>query len=178
MKLLLVIAGPIGAGKSTVADLVGTKLSSSGATAAVVDLDDIAFMQRGVPGHKLWRRAAVAARALIDGWFAAKTDVVVAHGPFFEAEGFDVLLRDLSEDVAVRHVLLRVSYGTALGRVAADDRRGMSKDPEFLRGTHERFAELEQTFPPADYVFDTEGMSAEQIAEAIAAAVSTDVTAT
>lgn len=172
MKLLVVIAGPIGAGKSTVADLLGKKLSAgNGATAAVVDLDDVAFMQHGVPAHKLWRRGAIATRGLVDGWFAAKTDAVVAHGPFFESEGYEVLLGGLTGEVEVRHVLLRVTYETALARVTADHGRGVSKEPQFLRATHERFKTLVETLPNPDFVFDTETLSVEEIAEAIAAAV-------
>lgn len=172
MKLLVIIAGPIGAGKSTVADLLGKKLAASDdATAAVVDLDDVAFMQRGVPAHKLWRRAAIAVRSLVDGWFSAKTDAVVAHGPFFEAEGYHVLLDGLGDEVAVRHVLLRVTYEAALARVAGDPGRGASKDPAFLRSTHERFATLGAALPDPEFVFDTEKVSAEEIAEELAGSV-------
>lgn len=51
MRVLIVLAGPIGAGKSTVADLLGRRLAEAGSTVAVVDLDDVAFMQRDIaPG--------------------------------------------------------------------------------------------------------------------------------
>jgi adenylylsulfate kinase-like enzyme len=88
VKLLVVIAGPIGAGKSTVAELLARQLAKTGVSAAVVDLDDVAFMHREIDLHKLWRRAAIAARSLVQGWFDADTDTVVAHGPFFESGGY------------------------------------------------------------------------------------------
>jgi hypothetical protein len=169
VRLLVVIAGPIGAGKSTVADLVARGLAGRGITAAAVDLDDVAFMQRDLAAHKLWRRGAIAARALVDGWFDAKTDAVVAHGPFFESGGYEILLDGHGDDVDVRHVLLRVSYRTALQRVSADAGRRASKDPEFLRATHLRFSELEPTLPTPDFVFDTEAADADRIASALVA---------
>lgn len=171
MKLLVVIAGPIAAGKSTVADLLARGLADRGVTAAVVDLDDVAFMQRDIAVHKLWRRGAIAARALVQGWFDAKTDAVVAHGPFFESGGYEVLLDDHAADVTVRHVLLRVSYDTALRRVSGDPGRRASKDPEFLKATHARFRELEPSLPTPHFVFDTEVRTATTIATELAAAL-------
>lgn len=170
MPLLVVIAGPIGAGKSTVADLLGHRLAASGLTAAVVDLDDVAFMQRDIAPQKIWRRGAIALTALVRGWFDAKTDAVIAHGPFFEAGGYDLLLRQPT-DVVIRHVLLRVSYETALVRVTADPSRGASKNPEFLRSTHDRFRTHEASLPAPDFVFDTETVPAQQIANQVAQAL-------
>src|SRR5688500_2552658 len=138
MTLLVVVAGPIAAGKSTVSDLVASRLARFG-SAAIVDLDDVAFMQRDVAFPEVWRRAAIATAALVRAWFEAGTAAVVAHGPFFEAGGYGTLLASQPEHVEVRHVLLRVSYETALARVSGEPTRGMSKDPEFLRRTHQRF---------------------------------------
>jgi hypothetical protein len=105
----------------------------------VVDLDDVAFMQREIDLHKLWRRGTLAARAHVQGWFDAETDAVVAHGPFFESGGYEVLLDVHREDVKCAHVLLRVSYEAALRRVSGDPGRELSKDPEFLQATHDAF---------------------------------------
>lgn len=169
MRVLIVLAEPIGAGKSTVANLLGRRLAEAGSTAAVVDLDDVAFMQRDIAPHKLWRRGSIASAALVRGWFDAGTEAVVAHGPFFESGGYDLLLEVQPSDVAVRHVLLRVPVQVALARVARDDRRGASKNPDFLRATHERFAGLEALLPRPDFVFQTETLGAEAIADAIVA---------
>ena len=171
VPLLVVIAGPIGAGKSTVADLLGHRLAGLGLTTAVVDLDDVAFMQRDIAPQKLWRRGAIAATALVRGWFDAKTDAVIAHGPFFEAGGHELLLGGQQPNVQVRHVLLRVSYETALVRVAGDPLRGASKNPEFLKSTHERFRTLEASLPSPDFYFDTEASLAKDIASDLAAAL-------
>lgn len=170
MTLLVVVAGPIGAGKSTVSDLLAHRLAHVSST-AVVDLDDVAFMQRDIEFPEVWRRAAIATAALVRGWFEADTTAVVAHGPFFEADGYRSLLRTQDNDLEVRHVLLRVSYETALTRVSGDPTRAMSKDPDFLRRTHQRFRRLESTLPNMDFVFDTELAPADAIADEIASAV-------
>jgi thymidylate kinase len=170
VKLLVVIAGPIGAGKSTVADLLARQLAKAGMSAAVVDLDEVAFMQREIDLHRLWRRGAIAARALVQGWFDAETDAVVAHGPFFESGGYEVLLAGHHE-VTVRQVLLRVSYETALRRVSGDSGRDLSRDPAFLKATHDRFRELERTMPEPHFVFDTEARTAAEIATELGSAV-------
>ena len=171
VQQLVVIAGPIGAGKSTVAALVGQRVAAAGLTAAVVDLDDVAFMQRGVTAHGLWERAGVATAALVRGWMDAGTDVVVAHGPFFEARGYELLLRALPAGVVVHHVLLHVSVETALARVSGDAGRGASKDPDFLEATHVRFRALEPSLPHPDLVFDTESSKAAEIAEGVTASL-------
>lgn len=140
-------------------------------SAAVVDLDDVAFMQREIDLHRLWRRGAIAARALAQGWFDAETDTVVAHGPFFESGGYEVLLDAHREDVTVHHVLLRVSYEAALRRVSGDPDRELSKDPEFLKATHDRFRELERTMPEPHFVFDSEARTADEIATELGSAM-------
>jgi adenylylsulfate kinase-like enzyme len=48
---LLVISGPIAAGKSTVAAALATAFRDSGRTAAVVDLDRIYMMFDDLPAH-------------------------------------------------------------------------------------------------------------------------------
>jgi shikimate kinase len=167
---LVVLAGPIGSGKSTVAELLARRCASSGRSAAIADLDDVAFAQRGVLGvPELWRRAGVAHAGVVRGWFAAGTDVVIAHGPFFEARSYEALFASAGAGSRTSHVLLTVPFEVALGRVTADpDRRptARSRDPDFLRSTHEVFAGLD--LPAADFTFDTTTMSPAEIVERLA----------
>jgi thymidylate kinase len=168
MPRLLVLAGPIGSGKSTVADLSATRLAEGDLATVVVDLDDAAFAQRGVTDlEDMWRRAALATAAQVRGWFEAGTDVVIAHGPFFESGGYEILIDGLTDEVSVTHVLLHVSLASAGERIADDPDRVWSKDPVFLRATHERFADLRHTLPRVDLEIDTETCSADEIAEQI-----------
>lgn len=71
----------------------------------------------------------------------------------------------------VRRALLRVPFDVALKRVQADHDRSeqaMSRDPVFLRSTHDRFAALESEFGPQNWDLDTTTMSARQAAGQIA----------
>ncbi|MGQ0832358.1 MAG: hypothetical protein ACT4OV_11835 [Microthrixaceae bacterium] len=170
MQELVVIAGPIGSGKTTVADLLARRYASASRSVAVADLDDVAFMQQGVHDiPEFWRRAGIAHTALVLGWLDAGSDVVIAHGPFFESRSYDSLLAAARAGSRTHHVLLSVPFDIALQRVTADPERGssaLSKNPDFLRFTHDAFAELE--LPPADYTFDTSSMTAAEIVERLA----------
>jgi shikimate kinase len=72
IRQLLTIVGPIGAGKSSVAERVAERVRLTGLSAALADLDELAFAQRAdLDLPELWRRAGVAHGALVHGWFAA-----------------------------------------------------------------------------------------------------------
>jgi|GEM_PF-2727396 len=169
MRRLVTITGPIGAGKSTVAELLGRRLATTGAATSLADLDEIAFAQRAqLDLPEFWRRAGVAHSGLVRSWFQAGADVVIAHGPFFESRSYDLLVAAAPEDSLQHHVLLRVPFEIALRRVATDPGRGpsaLSQDPEFLRATHERFREVEQSLPRVDIEIDTSEMSAADVAD-------------
>ena len=169
MRHLVVIAGPIGAGKSTVADLLAHRAQHSGMTASVADLDDLAFSQRAQIGvSELWRRAGVAHSALVRGWFDAGVDVVIAHGPFFEARSYGSLFAAAPAEAVRHHVLLRTTFEIALERVASDPERGpsaMSTQPDFLRETHVAFAERVTSLPPVDIDLDTSASTAAEVAD-------------
>jgi thymidylate kinase len=172
VALLLVIAGPIGAGKSTVALATADALASAGVACAVVDLDDVAFMQRWVAGTRaFWRRGAAATAALVGAWLGEGLECVVAHGPFFEEGGYDLLAAASPGDTVVVHALLEVTVDVALARVADDPTRGVSKIPDFLRSTHARFQEVEPSLPAIDLRFDTTELPAHAVAERLAAEV-------
>ena len=172
---LVVLSGPIGAGKSSVAELLARRVARAGRPAAVVDLDDIALMQRGhLDLSEFWRRAGVAHLALVRSWFAAGTDVVIAHGPFFETSTHDELFTSAPPGGTTVHVMLRVSFEAAATRVATDSDRSegaLSRDAEFLRSTHEAFTTLAARLPSFDLEFDTESRSAAEIADDLAEAL-------
>jgi len=169
MRRLVTIAGPIGAGKSTVAELLGRRLANTGAATSLADLEEIAFAQRAqLDLSEFWRRAGVAHSGLVRGWFAAGADVVIAHGPFFESRSYDLLFDAAPEDALQHHVLLHVPFEIALRRVTIDPNRGpsaLSQDREFLRTTHERFRKIESSLPRVDIEIDTAEMSAADVAD-------------
>ena len=165
MARLVVLLGPVGAGKSTVAGRLVQLVRQENMTAANVDMDDVAFMQCGGDDvHEFWRRAAVATAGLIRAWFDAGLDVVVTHGPFFESDGFAILRHALGPDVEVHHVLLRVTADVAIERVQDDPTRGISRDPEFVRGSNDRVNGLRDVLPVIGLERDTTGPGPDEIA--------------
>lgn len=171
MRQLVVLTGPIGSGKSTVAERLGHGCAAAGLTAAIADLDDIAFSHRGaIDLPDFWRRAGVAHVGLVEGWFAAGVDIVIAHGPFLESETYEELFATVEPDGRAHHVLLVVTVEVALARVIADADRGphaASRDPAFLRATHEAFAELAPRLPQVDLALDATAIGASDIAARI-----------
>jgi len=139
--------------------------------AADVDMDDVAFMQCGGDDlHEFWRRAAVATAGLVRSWFDAGVDVVITHGPFFESDGFEILRRALHPDVEVHHILLRVTAEVAIARVHDDPRRGISRDPKFVRDSNDRLRALDDVLPVIDLEVDTTQRGPDEIAADVMAA--------
>jgi hypothetical protein len=133
--VLIVIVGPIAAGKSTLAAEVAQRLRQRGEPVAVVGLDSVAEMAlRAVD----WAWAHEVHAALVRAWLATPVRTVVAEGPGTASE-LDQLMRYVPGDVAVLTVVLSTRYEVALRRALQDPDRGLSKDPEFLRRDHDRF---------------------------------------
>ncbi len=133
--VLVVIVGPIAAGKSTLAAEVGRRLRERGESVAVVGLDSVAEMAlRAVD----WTWTHEVHAALVRAWLATPVRTVVAEGPGTASE-LDQLMRCVPEDVGVLTVVLSTRYEVALRRALKDPDRGLSKDPEFLRRDHDRF---------------------------------------
>jgi len=101
-------------------------------------------------------------------------DVVIAHGPFFESRSYGQLFATAPRGASVLHVLLRVSYEQALSRVTSDAERGsaaISRDPDFLRSTHDAFRERESGLPLIHVEIDTNDLTPEAIADRLVAKV-------
>ena len=94
--------------------------------------------------------------------------MVITHGPFYTAEETAALLAEVPDSQQQRWVFLLAPYEVALERVQREPDRRLSRDPGFLRRTHERFNELLSEIPACDWTFDTTRTSADESASVVA----------
>jgi hypothetical protein len=166
---LVVLTGPIAAGKNTVADDLARRLTGRGKTVVIADVDDVAAMV-GLPGAAvagLWFAAHEAHGALVGRWMRSAVDYVVVVGPIYSAEEQAAFTIALPDGAATLWVVIDAPVSVTLARARADPGRGLSRDPDFHYAAHRRFRELLPAIP-ADRTFDSEDLPADQIAAAIA----------
>jgi hypothetical protein len=169
MPQLVILTGPIAAGKNTVADRLTQRLTGHGHTVVVADVDDVAAMV-GAPGAGkagLWFAAHEAHGALVGQWLRTDVDYVVAVGPFWTAQEQAALTRTLPAGVDTLWVVIDAPVSVTLARAQAGPGRGLSRDPAFHHRAHQRFRQLLPTIP-ANRTFDSQELGAEQIAATIA----------
>ena len=151
------VTGPIAAGKTTVAAAVGAAVRDAGLAAAVVGLDEIVASLRapGTRWQRSWAQARRAHAALLGGWLRSGVEVVLAEGPFHDADEIAVLLSEVPPGTVTRWCWLDVAYAAARERTAADPARGLSRDPAFLRRSYDRVAALVAQRPKPTWAFET-----------------------
>jgi thymidylate kinase len=169
---LVVITGPIAAGKNTVASLIADAVAAQGRSAVLIDVDDIAAMVAapGAAAAGLWFAAHQAHGALVGTWMQTAVDVVIAVGPIYTSREQAARLEPLPEASAVHWVVIDAPVDVTLARAQAEPGRGRSREPQFHRAAHHRFRQLLHKIPAAQ-TFDSERMSAEQIAAAVVDAI-------
>jgi predicted kinase len=169
---LLLIAGPIASGKSTVAGALTARLRASGQRVALLDLDDVVASIGGFAAlSSEWLEQAHEVLGLLVGTWLINGLDVVAHGPFFEPHARDSILRLVPAGTVVRQVLLMADYEVARRRVDGDPTRTVSKDPERLKRAYERASTLLSGLPPSDWTFDTAAIDATTIVDALSQAL-------
>jgi shikimate kinase len=154
---LVVITGPIGSGKSSVAKMLAERFGESGLSAAVVDLDDIVATLHAPPENveHSWDRARDVHGGLVGEWLSSDVDAVIVDGPFYSQSETAALMRCVPTGIAARRVMLLATYEAALERVAGDPSRGVSKDPAILRLLYEEFTRELPNIDPCEWTFDT-----------------------
>jgi shikimate kinase len=140
-KTLVLLTGPVGAGKSTTAIAVTKELHAQGIGAAYIDLDQLYCMARqrdGFGDEAIWHVARRGAGELSDLFFATVADVVVADGEFFSQRERSQLLEAMQTDARVVAVTLKVNFDNVLARVSNDPDPGRvaSRIPAILRRLH------------------------------------------
>ncbi|MFE7507469.1 AAA family ATPase [Promicromonospora sp. NPDC057488] len=134
---LVMISGPIAAGKSTLAGELVQMLRREGSSVALTDLDTVAEM--ALPTLPSWDQAHGIHAQLVGAWLRTGVDVVVDEGTS-TADEVQQVLDQVPEGVEVVHVVLTADFDASLVRAQADPGRGISKDPAFLRAAHEEYA--------------------------------------
>jgi hypothetical protein len=169
MGELVVVTGPIAAGKSTAAAAVSVTVQDAGLSAAVADLDEIVASLRAPMARwrRTWEQARRAHAALVGGWLRSGVEVVLADGPFHDSDEIATLLSEIPAETVTRWCWLDVSYHVARQRTAADPNRGLSRDPAFLRRSHDRVASLVDERPTPTWTFDTQATPMDTIVAAI-----------
>lgn len=166
---LVVITGPIAAGKSTVSELLADRLRRAGRSSVVVELDDIAHMVRSpaAEARRLWDEAHRAHAALLAGWLATSIEVVISPGPFITSFERRTLATGIPPSTRVLEVRLNSTYPTALTRVEGDETRGLSRDREFLRSQYEQFDRTTEGESYEGLIFDSVAEDPESIVPSI-----------
>ena len=97
--LLVIITGPVGGGKSTVALALADHFRATGQMTAVIDLDRVYIMARQIDGYgeaSIWAVARRGAAALADSFYADGIQVVIVEGEFFTRDELETLYDALS----------------------------------------------------------------------------------
>lgn len=138
------ISGPIASGKSSVAAELTARLRHAGRSVALVGLDSVAEM--ALPTLPDWEWVHRIHAQLVGLWLASGIDIVVGEGTSSPTE-VDQVLDQVPDGSRVFHVVLTADFEQALARAQADATRGLSRDRDFLRRDHQRFAATEQLLP-------------------------------
>lgn len=166
--LLLVLTGPIAAGKNAAADDLAERLTTRGHTVVIADVDDVAAMV-GNPGAGvvgLWFAAHEAHGALVGQWMRSAVDYVIAIGPIYSPEEQEALTRSLPTEAAPVWVVIEAPVSVTLTRAQSDPTRGLSRDVDFHRAAHRRFRELAAQIPAAAR-FDSSELRRDDLAAAL-----------
>ena len=135
-RLLIVITGPVGGGKSSTGLALAHALQRRDRVVAVIDLDQVHGFVRQMDNsddETAWQRARAGAAGLSNAFFDRGVSVVVVEGQFFTAAELDGLLAPIPASIRRDIFTLNVSYAQAWTRVQGDPSRGMSKNPAFLK---------------------------------------------
>jgi hypothetical protein len=169
-RVLLVLTGPIGAGKSTLAAEVGVRLRASGRATAVLDLDEVLLTIGGF-AHLSSERFGQARRVhgeLVGAWLEEGLDVV-AHGPFFTAGDLDLAVQAVPPGTKVRVALLQASFDVTAERVRSDPTRPTPFKSELLRAAFDRAQASLANLLGLDRIIDTGSRGVSELADELTA---------
>ncbi|WP_150307781.1 ATP-binding protein [Planctomonas psychrotolerans] len=169
MPRLIVLTGPMAAGKNATADALAHLLVSRGRTVVVADVDEVAAMvaEPGAASAGLWFAAHEAHGALVGRWLRSAVDYVVVVGPIYSPEEQAALTDQLPPGTVPLWVVIDAPVEVTLARAQVQPGRGRSREPDFHAAAHARFRALLPHIPAARR-FDSTERSADEIASAVA----------
>lgn len=173
-RLLIVITGPVGAGKSTTSLALARSLRRPDFAVAVIDLDQMYGFVRQQDGYgesAAWVRARQGMAALANCLFDTGMSAVIVDGEFFTAEELGTVTATIPVNVVRCFFTLRLSYERALKQVQGDPSRGASKDPAFLKVLHEYFAQALPFLEAASIVIDTNELHQDEVVARLMAVI-------
>lgn len=170
MTYLVLVAGSMAAGKSTVSQIVVDRLRARGLDVAFTALDDVADMAR--PTLPDWQWAHEIHARLVGLWVQTGIDVVVDEGAS-SLEEVETIHAQLPAGTAILHVVLTAEYGNALKRALKDPSRGISKEPAFLRAQYDHFA-TQLPLLPCDLLLHVDEREPSDLAADVVAAFDLD----
>jgi len=148
-RRLIILTGPVGGGKSTVARALARQLRASGLQTAVLDLDLLYCMARqsdGFDDRPIWTTARRGAAALADSFYRSGMSVVIVEGSFLDSQDLRELREALTSGVNETFIALQVSATAALWRAQGDPdpSRVVSRDAGVQKVL---YAEFEKALP-------------------------------
>jgi shikimate kinase len=169
-KTLVVITGPVGAGKSTTSQAVARALQSRNLSTAVIDLDEVYCMARqqaDFNDREIWTTARRAAAALTESFFASGLQAVIVEGGFLSVLEFAELRQDVNSEVNEFFFTLFTSAPTALNRAQEDPNPGrvVSRLPEVQASLYAEFAEALVFLREASVIIEADSSHPEVLAE-------------
>jgi shikimate kinase len=174
LQQLIVITGPVGAGKSTTALALADALRRPDLAVAVIDMDQLYGFVRQQDGYGdalAWMRARQGAAALANTWLGSGVPVVIVEGEFFNAQELSSMYDALQSEIVRSFFTLRLSYQRALERVQGDPSRGASKNPAFLRLLHDGFHQALPFLEAASTVIETDELRQNEVVTRLVQAI-------
>jgi thymidylate kinase len=171
-RLLIVLTGPVGGGKSTVASALAERFREIGHPAAVIDLDVVYCMARqsdGFDNEDIWSAARRGTAALADVFFDNGMSVVVVEGGFFTLSELDGLRNHVTSGSCLRFVTLDVSSKETLRRAQSDPSsdRTVSRSVEVQQRLYAQFAQARPFLQANSLMIDANILSPIDLAQSI-----------
>ena len=168
--MLVLISGPVAAGKTTVAYAFAAYVRTHDYVAAAIDMDEMIAMVAGHDWSRIQRadrlRACCAAGSLVQSLFEAGTAVVAVAGSTLSPYEWDEVTSHLETSQPSTYVLLRVSLDESVRRAQNDSGRVRTKDPTYVARLAAAIDWSAAGTP--DLEIDTDDLTVSEVVQAIA----------